>query len=173
MTFSTIVRYSTFIALLGAATALPAAAQTAKATLKTIDGKDAGAATLTQTPSGVLIALSVKNLPAGEHAFHVHAVGKCEPPFTSAGGHFNPEGRKHGMLAADGHHAGDMPNLHIPASGELAVEVQNASITLEKGKPNSAFGPNGTALVIHAGKDDYKTDPTGDAGGRIACGVIE
>jgi Cu-Zn family superoxide dismutase len=173
MTFSTIVRYSTFIALLGAATALPAAAQTAKATLKTADGKDAGAATLTQTPSGVLIALAVKGLPAGEHAFHVHAVGKCEPPFTSAGGHFNPEGRKHGMLAADGHHAGDMPNLHIPASGELAVEVQNASITLEKGKPNSAFGPNGTALVIHAGKDDYKTDPTGDAGGRIACGVIE
>jgi len=173
MTFSTIVRYSTFIALLGAATALPAAAQTAKATLKTADGKQAGAATLTQTPSGVLIALAVKGLPAGEHAFHVHAVGKCEPPFTSAGGHFNPEGRKHGMLAADGHHAGDMPNLHIPASGELAVEVQNASITLEKGKPNSAFGPNGTALVIHAGKDDYKTDPTGDAGGRIACGVIE
>jgi Cu-Zn family superoxide dismutase len=173
MTFSTIVRYSTFIALLGAATALPAAAQTAKATLKTADGKEAGAATLTQTPSGVLIALAVKGLPAGEHAFHVHAVGKCEPPFTSAGGHFNPEGRKHGMLAADGHHAGDMPNLHIPASGELAVEVQNASITLEKGKPNSAFGPNGTALVIHAGKDDYKTDPTGDAGGRIACGVIE
>jgi superoxide dismutase, Cu-Zn family len=173
MTFSTIVRYSTFIALLGAATALPAAAQTAKATLKTADGKGAGAATLTQTPSGVLIALAVKGLPAGEHAFHVHAVGKCEPPFTSAGGHFNPEGRKHGMLAADGHHAGDMPNLHIPASGELAVEVQNASITLEKGKPNSAFGPNGTALVIHAGKDDYKTDPTGDAGGRVACGVIE
>jgi Cu-Zn family superoxide dismutase len=173
MTFSTIVRYSTFIALLGAATALPAAAQTAKATLKTTDGKEAGAATLTQTPSGVLIALAVKGLPAGEHAFHVHAVGKCEPPFTSAGGHFNPEGRKHGMLAADGHHAGDMPNLHIPASGELSVEVINASITLEKGKPNSAFGPNGTALVIHAGKDDYKTDPTGDAGGRIACGVIE
>jgi Cu-Zn family superoxide dismutase len=66
-----------------------------------------------------------------------------------------------------------MPNLHIPASGELSVEVVNVSITLDKGKPNSAFGPNGTALVVHAGKDDYKTDPTGDAGGRIACGVIE
>jgi Cu-Zn family superoxide dismutase len=160
-------------ALLMAATTLPAAAQTAKAALKTADGKDAGTATLTQTPSGVLIALAVKGLPAGEPAFHVHAVGKCEPPFTSAGGHFNPAGKKHGMMAADGHHAGDMPNLHIPASGELAVEVQNVAITLEKGKPNSTFGTNGTALVIHAGKDDYKTDPTGDAGGRIACGVIE
>ena len=159
--------------LIVAATALPAAAQSAKATLKTADGKDAGAATLTQTPSGVLIALSVKNLPAGEHAFHVHAVGKCEPPFTSAGGHFNPDSKKHGLMASDGHHAGDMPNLHIAASGEIAVEVVNASITLDKGKPNSVFGPNGTAIVVHAGKDDYKTDPTGDAGGRIACGVIE
>ena len=162
-----------FAALIIAATALPASAQSAKATLKTADGKDAGSATLTQTPSGVLIALAVKNLPAGEHAFHVHAVGKCEPPFTSAGGHFNPESRKHGLIAAEGHHAGDMPNLHIPASGDLNVEVLNTSVTLEKGKSNSLFGPSGTALVVHAGKDDYKTDPTGEAGGRIACGVIE
>jgi len=166
-------RHAGFAALVLAATALPAAAQTAKATLKTADGKDAGSASLTQTPAGVLIALSVKNLPAGEHAFHVHAVGKCEAPFTSAGGHFNPESKKHGLMAGEGHHAGDMPNLHIPASGEISVEVVNASITLDKGKPNSVFGPNGTAIVVHAGKDDYKTDPTGDAGGRIACGVIE
>lgn len=162
-----------FAALIIAATALPASAQTAKATLKTADGKDAGSATLTQTPSGVLIALAVKNLPAGEHAFHVHAVGKCEPPFTSAGGHFNPESRKHGLMATEGHHAGDMPNLHIPASGDLNVEVLNSSVTLDKGKPNSLFDADGSALVIHAGKDDYKTDPTGEAGGRIACGVIE
>ena len=158
---------------LAAAAALPAAAQTAKAALKTADGKDAGSATLTQTPAGVLVALSVKGIPAGEHAFHVHAVGKCEPPFTSAGGHFNPGNKKHGLMAAEGHHAGDMPNLHIPASGELGLEVLNAGVTLEKGKPNSLFGPNGTALVIHAGKDDYRTDPTGDAGGRIVCGVVE
>jgi Cu-Zn family superoxide dismutase len=127
---------------------------------------------LTQTPHGVLLSLSVKGLPAGEHAFHVHAVGKCEPPFNSAGGHFNPENKKHGHEAADGPHAGDMPNLHIPASGELTVEVMNTAITLDKGKPNSVFKPDGTAVVIHAGKDDYKTDPTGNAGGRIACGVI-
>ena len=159
-------------ALILAAAALPASAQSAKATLKTVDGKDAGSATLTQTPSGVLIALSVKNLPAGEHAFHVHAVGKCEPPFTSAGGHFNPASKKHGMEAAEGSHAGDMPNLFIPASGELTVEIANPMISLVKGQPNSVFDADGSALIIHAGADDYKTDPTGNAGDRIACGVI-
>ncbi|RPI31223.1 MAG: superoxide dismutase family protein [Hyphomicrobiaceae bacterium] len=150
-----------------------AAAQTAKANLRNAEGKEVGSATLTQTPAGVLITLSVKGLPAGEHAFHVHAVGKCEPPFTTAGGHFNPEKKKHGMMASDGPHAGDMPNLHVPTSGELAVDVLNAAVTLEKGKTNSLFGPEGTALIIHAGKDDYKTDPTGEAGGRIACGLVE
>ena len=150
-----------------------AAAQTAKANLRNAEGKEVGSATLTQTPAGVLITLAVKGLPAGEHAFHVHAVGKCEPPFTTAGGHFNPEKKKHGMMASDGPHAGDMPNLHVPTSGELAVDVLNAAVTLEKGKANSLFGPEGTALIIHAGKDDYKTDPTGEAGGRIACGLVE
>jgi Cu-Zn family superoxide dismutase len=145
----------------------------AKAALKGTDGKDVGSAELTQTPAGVLIKLAVKGLPPGEHAFHVHAVGKCEAPFTSAGGHFNPRGKKHGIAVAEGHHAGDMPNLHIPASGELVVELVNAAITLAKGRPNSLFGKDGTALIIHAGKDDYKTDPTGDAGGRIACGIVE
>jgi superoxide dismutase, Cu-Zn family len=158
--------------LLGLAV-LPSQAQTAKAALQTADGKDAGSVTLTQTPSGVLLSLTAKGLPPGEHAFHVHAVGKCEPPFTSAGGHFNPGNKKHGMMAPDGAHAGDMPNLHVPASGELAVEVLNSAVTLEKDKPNSVFDADGSAVVIHAGKDDYKTDPTGDAGGRIACGVVQ
>ena len=141
---------------------MPAAAQSASATLKSINGKDVGTAQLTQTPSSVLINLSVKGFPAAEHAFHVHAVGKCEPPFTTAGGHFNPTGKKHGMLATEGHHAGDMPNLHIPANGEITVEVVNADVTLDKGKPNSVFAADRSAIVIHAGKDDYKTDPTGD-----------
>jgi Cu-Zn family superoxide dismutase len=163
----------TISATLLALAAIPAIAQSAKATLKNAEGKDVGTAALSQTPAGVLIKLSLKGLPPGERAFHIHGVGKCEPPFTSAGPHFNPASKKHGLMAADGHHAGDMPNLHVPASGELAVEVLNADVTLEKGKPNSLFGPQGTALVIHAGKDDYKTDPTGDAGGRIACGLIE
>ena len=160
-------------AIILALTSLPVAAQSAKALLKSGEGKDVGSAELTQTPAGVVIRLAVKGLPAGEHAFHVHGVGKCEPPFTSAGGHFNPSGKKHGMMADEGYHAGDMPNLHIPTSGEIVVEVLNAAITLEKGKPNSLSGPDGTALIIHAGKDDYKTDPTGEAGGRIACGIIQ
>jgi len=161
------------LAVVAAFACSPAAAETATAMLKNTKGDAVGTATLTQTPFGVLIRLAVKGLPAGEHAFHVHAVGKCEPPFTSAGGHFNPAAKKHGIEAAAGHHAGDMPNLHIPANGDLTVEVMNDSITLAKGQPNSVFQPAGTAFVIHAGKDDYKTDPTGDAGGRIACGVIQ
>jgi superoxide dismutase, Cu-Zn family len=150
----------------------PASAQTAKAALKDQKGADVGTVALTQTPTGVLLRLSLKGLPAGERAFHIHAVGKCEAPFTSAGGHFNPGNHKHGLLVGPGH-AGDMPNLHIPASGALEVEVLNAAVTLEKGKPNSVFQKEGTAIVIHAGKDDYKSDPTGNAGDRIACGVIQ
>jgi Cu-Zn family superoxide dismutase len=157
--------------LLAAAT-MPSQAQT-KAALNGADGKDVGSVALTQTPGGVVLTLSVKDLPPGEHAFHVHAVGKCEAPFTSAGGHFNPDNKKHGLMAMEGAHAGDMPNLHMPASGELTVEVVNAAVTLEKGKPNSLFDADGSAVIIHAGKDDYKTDPTGEAGGRIACGVVQ
>ena len=150
-----------------------ASAQSGKATLKDPGGKEVGSAQLSQTPHGVLVQLTLKGIPAGDHAFHIHQAGKCEPPFTTAGGHFNPGSKKHGVMAADGPHAGDMPNLHVPADGNLAVEVVNAAVTLDKDKPNSLFKPEGTALIIHAGKDDYKTDPTGDAGGRIACGVVE
>ncbi len=159
------------IALLALTSA--ATAQNGKATLKDAGGKEVGSAQLSQTPHGVLVRLTLKGVPAGEHAFHIHQTGKCEAPFTTAGGHFNPGTKKHGIMAADGPHAGDMPNLHIPADGNLAIEVVNAAVTLDKDKPNSLYKPEGTALIIHAGKDDYKTDPTGDAGGRIACGVVE
>jgi Cu-Zn family superoxide dismutase len=150
-----------------------AAAPAASAQLKTADGKEVGTVTLTQTRAGVRLALALKGLPAGEHAFHVHSVGKCEPPgFTSAGPHFNPESKKHGKLNKEGHHAGDLDNIRVPANGNLTLAVVDKDITLEKGKPNSVFQDNGTAVVIHAGKDDYTTDPAGNAGDRIACGVI-
>lgn len=150
----------------------PAFSQTAKASLKDTTGKDVGQVQLVQTPHGVLLRMSLKNMQAGERAFHIHSVGKCEPPFTSAGDHFNPTHRKHGMSAADGVHAGDMPNLHIPASGELVIEIANPAISLAKGQPGAVFDADGSSIVIHAGSDDYKTDPAGNAGDRIACGVI-
>ena len=158
--------------LAGCLFAASAQAQTAKATLKDAGGKEVGQANLVQTPHGVLVKLSLKGAMPGEHAFHVHAVGKCEPPFTSAGGHFNPGTKKHGLESAEGAHAGDMPNLHIPASGELVIEIADPMISLVKGQPHSVFDADGSALVIHAGADDYKSDPTGNAGDRIACGVI-
>ena len=159
----------TLIASLAAGSAAYAQVDT---TLKDPDGKEVGSATLTETPNGVLIALDVSGIPAGTHAFHVHAVGKCEAPdFKSAGPHFNPDETKHGIMSEHGPHAGDMPNLEVPSDGKLKVEVLNTIIKL-KGD-NSIFDDDGAALVIHAKADDYKTDPAGDAGDRIACGVIE
>ena len=157
---------------IGIALALPAQAQTAKAALKDAQGKQVGEVELVQLTSGVLLRMALKGAPAGERAFHVHAVGKCEAPFTSAGPHFNPAGHKHGLEAKEGSHAGDMPNLHIPASGDLTIEIVNPTVTLAKGPPNSLFDADGSAIVIHAGKDDYKSDPAGNAGDRIICGVV-
>ena len=159
--------------LLSTAAALPASAETmANAQLKDGSGKAIGDADLVQTQGGVLIKLQLKGIAPGEHAFHIHAVGKCEAPFESAGPHFNPTNHKHGMMSGEGH-AGDMPNLHVPQSGELSVEVVNSAISLDKGKPNSVFDTDGSSLVIHAKADDYKSDPAGNAGDRIACGVIQ
>ncbi len=162
------------VVLLLGGTVLPAASQTvptAQAQLKDAKGQAVGSASLTQTPGGVLIRLAVKGLPPGEHALHIHAVGKCEPPFESAGPNFNPAHQHHGVMSGEGH-AGDLPNLFVPANGELTVEAFDVHITLAKGKPNSLFDGDGSSLVIHAKADDYKSDPAGNAGDRIACGVI-
>jgi Cu-Zn family superoxide dismutase len=135
-------------------------------------GASIGEATLITTPAGILIDVNVKGLPAGKWvAFHVHETGTCDAMahFDTAGGHFNPKGAQHGFLAPDGPHAGDMPNQLVNVEGALRTQVLNAMVTLDGG-PNSI---RGRALMIHAGEDDYKSQPAGNAGARLACAVIE
>lgn len=144
----------------------------AEAVLKDKDGKQVGVATLIETPEGVRVALTGYRLPPGGHGLHVHAVGRCDPPeFTSAGAHFNPGSKQHGRMNPAGPHAGDLPNLVVKASGEAGLDITTKAFTLSPG-PNSLLGDKGTAIVVHANPDDDKTDPTGNSGGRIACGVI-
>ncbi len=144
----------------------------ASADLKDKDGRTVGMATLREVADGVLVSVEVKGISPGLHAIHIHAVGKCEgPAFTSAGGHFNPEQKKHGLKSAEGPHAGDMPNMYVAKDGVGRFEVLNDQITIKAGK-RSIFDSDGSALVIHAGVDDNVSDPAGNAGDRIACGVI-
>jgi Cu-Zn family superoxide dismutase len=147
------------------------AADTATAVLKDPEGKVVGKVTLVAVPTGILLDVDLRALPAGDHALHIHGIGECEPPsFKSAGGHFNPNEEEHGLMNLEGPHAGDMPNIHVPDNGKLKIEVLNPMVTLRG--DNAILDDDGSALVIHAGADDYKTNPSGDAGARIACGVV-
>lgn len=141
-----------------------------QATLSFANGLPAGTAQLLRDGSGLRIAVAATGMTPGAHGFHLHTTGRCEAPgFTSAGGHLNPDGRKHGSQAPGGAHLGDLPNLQIGASGSggatEAVAGGEAALA-------AIFDADGTAVVIHADPDDYVTDPAGNAGDRIACGVL-
>jgi len=147
-------------------------ALSAKAEFRNPEGGVVGRAELVEAPYGVMIAVEVSELPPGRHGFHIHEAGRCDPPdFGSAGGHFNPRGKRHGLMTVDGPHVGDLPNLVAGPDGTVRAEFYLTHATLGAGS-NSLFHPNGTALVIHADPDDGRTDRSGHAGPRIACAVI-
>jgi Cu-Zn family superoxide dismutase len=160
--------------LCASSSAFAQSSPSAVATFHDLQGRNVGKAILTQTANGVLIEMELSNVAAGEHGFHIHETGICDAAdgFKSAGGHYEPSQHQHGYLDAGGPHAGDMPNQFIGRDGTLRAHVLNPNITLSDG-PASLFDADGSAIVVHAGPDDYHSQPAGNAGDRIACAVIE
>lgn len=145
----------------------------ASATLKDSTGGRIGVATFTLVEGEARLGVSVAGLAPGRHGIHIHEVGKCTPPdFSSAGGHLNPGGRKHGLENPEGPHAGDLPNLLVESDGSADTVFSVPAALLAPG-PGGVLRPQGAAVVIHAGRDDQRTDPSGNSGARLACGVIE
>ena len=135
-------------------------------------GELRGTASLAQTAQGTSVTANITGLPPGSYGIHLHAIGKCEAPgFTSAGGHFNPAMKQHGRDNPMGAHAGDLPNVTVGADGKGRVDYEIAGLRLAGG-PDPLLDADGAAVVLHAGPDDYKTDPAGNSGARIACGVL-
>jgi Cu-Zn family superoxide dismutase len=145
---------------------------TASATLIDSEGRSVGQAFLRQAPRGVLLKMDLKNATPGVHGLHLHSAGRCDrPSFESAGGHFNPTKAEHGFLNPRGSHVGDLPNIAVPSSTQQSVEYFLADVTLGPG-PRSLVDNDGSSIVIHAGSDDYATEPAGESGDRLACGQI-
>lgn len=148
--------------------------QGARAELRDARGNMVGTAVFSPAASGLKLDVQVQGFAAaaGEHGIHVHAVGKCEPDaFTTAGGHFNPTARKHGLNSPEGAHAGDMPNLVLDPQGNSTYVTTLAGISLGS-DAGTILDADGSAVVIHAGPDDLVTDPAGNSGARVACGVV-
>jgi superoxide dismutase, Cu-Zn family len=150
------------------------AAPTAHADLKNSKGEDAGTVTFKQVKKGVQVKIDLKNLPVGEHAVHIHAKALCEgPDFKTAAGHFNPETKQHGFQNPMGHHDGDLPKNVMIGEGHVGQASFTLNyISLDPAAPNSILANGGTSVVVHEKADDMKTDPTGNAGNRLACGVV-
>jgi superoxide dismutase, Cu-Zn family len=145
--------------------------RTATATIRDPAGVRVGTATFTDSYAGLIVTGSVEGLGIGPHGIHIHEFGKCEPPFASAGSHFNPDKHKHGFKNIDGPHSGDLPNIDVPPSGKLQFEFLLPDVTL-RGGPRHILDAGGASIVIHSTRDDYLTDPAGNSGSRLACGVI-
>jgi Cu-Zn family superoxide dismutase len=145
----------------------------ADATFKDSQGKDVGTVHIEHMASATLFLLNLHDMPPGVHGIHIHSVGSCKPPtFDSAGPHFNPTKNQHGMKNPKGPHAGDLPNITIPASGKLETTIMVSSVIQWDGEGGILDGDR-AALVIHANPDDYMTDPSGNSGPRIACAVLD
>ena len=150
-----------------------AAPKSAHADIVNAQGQNIGSAKIVPAKKGVKIEVNVSQLPPGKHGIHIHAVGKCDGPgFTTAGGHLNPDTKKHGKDNPEGPHAGDLLMIEAKADGTAKATLLDTMVTLGDG-PNSVFHDGGTSIVIHEKEDDYKTDPAGNSGARIACGVIQ